>query len=274
MPYISNQCDPEVVSIYYESHGSGRPVVLVGPWPLNGDAWEKQVHALTRAGFRAIQYDRRGFGRSDRPSSGYGIAALVSDLHALMEKLDLRDVVLIGHSMGGAEVARYLSQHGSERVRKAIYIACINPFLLKTADNPEGIDGSIFAGFQAAILADRPATLATAVAGMYNAGMAEAKSISKEKLSADLIIAYQAGPAAVHDCIAAWLTDLRQDHETIKIPTLVIHGTADASTPIEVTGRRTALYPNTKLITIEGAPHAVIWTNAEEVNRAILEFIQ
>jgi pimeloyl-ACP methyl ester carboxylesterase len=247
---------------------------LVGPWPLNGDAWEKQVHALVEAGFRAIQYDRRGFGRSDRPASGYGLTALVSDLHALMESLDLRDSVLVGHSMGGAEVARYLSQHGSKRVRRAVYIACINPFLLKTADNPEGIDGSIFAGFQEAILADRPATLAAAVAGMYNASASEAKGISKEKISADLTIAYQAAPQAVHDCIAAWLTDLRRDHESIGIPTLVIHGTADASAPIDATGRRTGLYPNTKMIPIEGAPHAVIWTNAEEVNEAILEFIQ
>jgi len=274
MPYITvDSHKSENIRIYYESHGSGRPVVLVAAWPLTGDEWEKQTYALIRAGFRAIHYDRRGFGRSDRPSSGYDIETLVSDLHHLFEKLDLRDAILVGHSMGGAEVARYLSTHPNGRVRQAIYVAAVNPYLLKTPDNPEGLAGSIFEGIQAALLADRPATIAGALNGFYNGAKMPSTVIGKDKLSADFIAASQASPIATHDCVPVWLTDLRQDHEAIAIPTLVIHGTDDPGAPIEITGARTALYPNSTLVAIQGAPHGLNWTHADQVNRAMIEFI-
>jgi non-heme chloroperoxidase len=275
MPYINVESSKSSdVRLYYESHGSGRPVVLVAAWPFTGEEWEKQSHALIEAGFRVIQYDRRGFGRSDRPSSGYDLETLVSDLHHIVEELDLRDAVLIGHSMGGAEVARYLSTYRNGRVRKAIYVAAVNPYLLKTADNPEGLDGSIFKGIQAALLTDRPATIAGAISGFYNAGKLPASVISKEKLDLDFITASQASPIATHDCVPVWLTDLRRDHEAISIPTLVIHGTDDPGAPIEITGARTALYPNSILVAVQDAPHGLNWTHAEQVNRAILEFIR
>ena len=274
MPYITvDSHKSENIRIYYESHGGGRPVVLVAAWPLTGDEWEKQTYALVRAGFRAIHYDRRGFGRSNRPSSGYDLETLVSDLHHLFEKLDLRDAILVGHSMGGAEVARYLSTHPNGRVRQAIYVAAVNPYLLKTPDNPEGLAGSIFEGIQAALLADRPATIAGALNGFYNGAKMPSTVIGKDKLSADFIAASQASPIATHDCVPVWLTDLRQDHEAIAIPTLVIHGTDDPGAPIEITGARTALYPNSTLVAIQGAPHGLNWTHADQVNRAMIEFI-
>jgi len=274
MPYITvDSHKSENIRIYYESHGGGRPVVLVAAWPLTGDEWEKQTYALVRAGCRAIHYDRRGFGRSNRPSSGYDLETLVSDLHHLFEKLDLRDAILVGHSMGGAEVARYLSTHPNGRVRQAIYVAAVNPYLLKMPDNPEGLAGSIFEGIQAALLADRPATIAGALSGFYNGGKLPSTVIGKEKLSADFIAASQASPIATHDCVPVWLTDLRQDHEAIAIPTLVIHGTDDPGAPIEITGARTALYPNSTLVAIQGAPHGLNWTHADQVNRAMIEFI-
>lgn len=274
MPYlVAGGNSEESVRIYYESHGKGRPVVLVAAWPLTGDEWEKQTRALVQAGFRVIQYDRRGFGRSDRPSSGYDLETLVDDLHQIFEELDLRDAVLVGHSMGGAEVARYLSTRSNGRVRQAIYVATVNPYLLKTSDNPEGLEGSIFEGIKAALLADRPATIAGALSGFYNEGKLPATVISKEKLHADFVAASQASPIATHDCVPVWLTDLRRDHESISVPTLVIHGTDDPGAPIEKTGARTALYPNSTLVTIHGAPHGLNWTHADEVNRAIIEFI-
>ena len=274
MPYINVESGKdENTRLYYESHGSGRPVVLVAAWPFTGDEWEKQTHALIKAGFRVIQYDRRGFGRSDRPSSGYDIDTLVADLHHIFEALDLRDAVLVGHSMGGAEVARYLSTHPNGRVRQAIYVAAVNPYLLKTTDNPAGLDGSIFEGIKTALLTDRPATIAGAIGGFYNQGKPPVSVISKEKLNLDFIAASQASPIATHDCIAVWLTDLRRDHESISVPTLVIHGTDDPGAPIEITGARTALYPNSTLVVVQDAPHGLNWTHADQVNRAILEFI-
>jgi non-heme chloroperoxidase len=275
MPYFATQRENnQPVNLYYELHGSGRPVLLVHTWPLNRDAWEKQTRALLQAGYRVIQYDRRGFGRSDRPSFGYDLQTLTSDLHHLIDFLDLQDAVLIGHSMGGAEVAHYLGQFGTARVRKAIYVACVNPYLCKAKENPLGIDRAIFDNIASNLLKDRPATLSAAISAMYNADTLATDRISKEKLAADVIVASQASPIAAHDCVSVFLSDLRADHETIDIPTLVIHGTADHGAPINSTGARTAQYPHSTLVAIKDAPHGLIWTHAEEVNQAILDFIR
>jgi non-heme chloroperoxidase len=274
MPFITVESSRDVkVNVYCESHGKGDPIVLIHAYSLSCISWEKQIRPLVSAGYRVILYDRRGFGKSDQPSRGYDLDTLASDLNSLFEALDLRNAVLVGHSMGGAEVIRYLSKYGTARVKKAIYIAAVNPYLKKAPDNPEGLDGRAFADFQSALLNDRPATLADNLAEFYSDGTSVSTLASKEKLAADFIVAANASPIAVHDCVDVWLTDLRKDHEAVSIPSLVIHGTADVSIPFEASGKRTALYPNTSLVVVHGAPHGVIWSHSEETNKAILEFI-
>jgi non-heme chloroperoxidase len=274
MPYVRSSLDFSPVELYYEESGSGRPIVLVHAWPLDSSAWEKQTIALMAAGYRVITFDRRGFGRSSRPATGYDFDSLASDLATLIETLDLKDAVLVGHSMGGGEVARFLSRHNKGAVTAAIYIAAINPFLLKDVTNPDGADASVFDGLQKAIRKDRFKLLRSALRGYYNANEAGQHSVSAETLDANFQIAVNASAIATHDCVSAWKTDLRQDHEVISIPALVIHGTADASAPFSLTARRTAMYPQTTLVPIAGAPHGLIWTHASEVNDAILNFLK
>ena len=261
------------IELHYETYGEGDPVVMIHAYSLSGDAWEKQVRPLVAAGFRVVLYDRRGFGRSGRSPSGYDLDVLVWDLHSLIEELNLQRAALVGHSMGGAEVVRYLSSHGTARVQKAVYIAAVNPFLAKTPDNPLGLETEVFRTFQSALLSDRPAALAANLARFYNADLLLGTRLSSEKLRADFLLACQAAPTAVHDCVDVWLNDLREDHESVHISNLVIHGTADVSIPIEASGKRTALYPNSRLIPVKDAPHGLIWTHSDEVNTAILDFI-
>jgi non-heme chloroperoxidase len=275
MPFVRIKSNPsQQVHLYYESHGTGDPLVLIHAYSLSCDSWEKQIRPLVAAGFRVVLYDRRGFGRSDRPTYGYDADTLASDLNSLLETLDLKNTVLIGHSMGGVEVARYLSKYGTARVRKAIYIAATNPYLKKAPDNPDGLEYGPFQDFQSALLIDRPFALAANLSEFYSSATKRQEFVSKQKLDADFIVASQASPIAIHDCVDVWLTDLRADHEAIQIPSLVIHGTADVSIPIEASGQRTALYPNHSLVAVEGAPHGVIWTHPEETNRAIIDFIR
>lgn len=275
LPYIrSTPSTASAVDIYYEDFGSGRPVVLVQAWPLDGSAWEKQVVALMAAGYRTITFDRRGFGRSGRPADGYDFDSLASDLAALIRSLELKGVVLVGHSMGGGEVVRFLSQHNKGEVAAAIYIAAINPYLLKDATNPNGTDASVFAGIQEAIREDRFRLLKAALRGYYNANVDGPHSVSDETLDANFLMAVSASATATHDCISAWTTDLRPDHEAISLPTLVIHGTADASAPFSLTAIKTAAYPHTTLVPVADAPHGLIWTHAKQVNDAILDFLR
>jgi len=262
------------IDLYYEDHGAGTPIVLIHGWPLSGRSWEKQVPALLEVGFRVITYDRRGFGESSRPTFGYDYDTLAEDLHSVLAELDLRDVTLVGFSMGGGEVARYLGTYGSERVSKAVFMAAIPPFLLKTADNPTGVDGSVFDGIKQAIVADRPAFLSKFLADFYNVDVLRGTQISDEVVRLSWNIAAGASPKGTLDCVSAWLTDFRADLQKIDIPTLVIHGDADRILPLAATGTATqAMVTGSRLVVVKGGPHGLNWTHAEEINRQLLTFV-
>ena len=228
------------IDIHYEDHGTGKPIVLIHGWPLNLHSWEKQISFLINNGYRVIAYDRRGFGESSQPSSGYNYDVLAEDLHKIMSKLNLRDATLVGFSMGGGEVARYLSKYGSERVSKAVFMAAIPPFLLKTSDNPEGMDGSVFDGIKKAIMMDRPSFLSEFFFNFYNVDILKGKKISDEVVRLSWNIGAGASPIETLDCVSAWLTDFREELKQINIPVLVMHGNADRILPLAATGKRTA----------------------------------
>ena len=263
------------IDLYYEDHGTGKPVVLIHGWPLSGASWEKQVPVLVDAGYRAITYDRRGFGRSSQPISGYDYDTFAEDLHTVMTKLDLRDATLVGFSMGGGEVARYLGKYGAERVAKAVFMAAIQPFLLKTPDNPAGSDASHFEGTKKAVAADRPAFLTQFFSKFYNVDILLGTKISEEAIRLSWNVAAGASPKGTLDCVQAWLTDFRPDLAGIKIPTLVVHGDADRILPIAATGQRTHdAIKGSKLVVIKRGPHGINWTHAEDVNRSLLDFLR
>lgn len=275
MNYITvgkeNSCN---INLYYEDQGSGKPVVLIHGWPLSSASWERQVPALLRAGHRVITYDRRGFGNSSRPSSGYDYDTLSDDLNTLMNKLDLREATLVGFSMGGGEVARYLGRYGTERVKRAVFMAAVPPFLLKGPDNPGGVEGSVFDGIKQAILTDRPAFLTSFLSNFYNLHDFGGKKVSDEVVRLSWNIAAGASPKGTLDCVQAWLTDFRDDLIRIDLPTLVIHGDNDRILPFAATGSRThEAVKGSHLMVVAGAPHGLNWTHAEEVNRGLLAFL-
>lgn len=276
MPYVNvGEENSGSIDLYYEDHGTGKPVVLIHGWPLSGRSWEKQVPVLLAAGYRVITYDRRGFGESSKPTSGYDYDTFAEDLHKLVRKLDLRDAALVGFSMGGGEVARYLGTHGSERIRKAAFLAAIPPFLLKTADNPGGVDGSVFDGIKAGVAADRLAFLTTFFANFYNTDVLGGKLVSEQAVQFSWNVAAGASPKGTLDCVSAWLTDFRKDLSRIDVPTLVVHGDADRILPIDVTGKRThELVKGSRFVVVEGGPHGLNWTHAEQVNRELLDFLR
>ena len=262
------------IDLYYEDHGTGKPVVLIHGWPLSGRSWEKQVPVLLAGGYRVITYDRRGFGDSSKPTLGYNYDTFAEDLHKLMMKLDLRDAALVGFSMGGGEVARYLGVYGTERVSKAVFMAAVPPFLLKTPDNPAGMDGSVFDGIQQAIAADRLAFLSQFLSDFYNVDLLRGKQVSDEVVRLSWNVAAGASPKGTLDCVQAWLTDFREELTRIDVPTLVVHGDADRILPLAATGIR--LYEAVKgsqLVVVEGGPHGLTWTHAEQVNRDLLDFL-
>lgn len=275
MNYITvgkeNSCD---IDLYYQDHGTGQPVVLIHGWPLSSASWEKQVPVLLRAGYRVITYDRRGFGNSSRPASGYDYDTLADDLHRIMTKLDLRDAALVGFSMGGGEVARYLGRYGTERVRKVVFMAAITPFLLKSSNNPAGVDGAVFEGIKQAITADRPSFLTSFFSNFYNLHFFGGKKVSEEAVRLSWNIAAGASPIGTIECVQAWLTDFREDLIRIELPTLVIHGDNDRILPFAATGSRThEAVKGSRLMVVAGAPHGLNWTHAEEVNRELLAFL-
>jgi len=263
------------IDLYYEDHGAGSPVVLIHGYPLSGVSWEKQTAALLAAGYRVITYDRRGFGQSSKPTTGYHYDTFAADLNVLMTQLDLKGAALAGFSMGGGEVARYLGKFGSARVSKAIFISAVPPFLLQADDNPDGVPGSVFAGIEAAAAADRPAFLKAFFQNFYNADVLLGTRISEATMQADWNVAVAASPTAIRECIGTWGTDFRADLARIDVPTLVIHGDADRTVPLPISGQRThEAIPNSVIRVVEDGPHGILATHAEEVNTALLEFLK
>jgi non-heme chloroperoxidase len=262
------------IELHYEDHGSGRPVVLIHGYPLDGNSWEKQERELLAKGHRVISYDRRGFGRSSQPTVGYDYDTFAADLNALLDHVAVDDVVLVGFSMGTGEVTRYLGTYGSSRVRKAALLGVIPPFLLKTDDNPDGVDGQVFEGIKAAIVKDRYAYFKDFFDNFYNVDKLGPDRIGDEALHASFNVAAGSSPYATYACVDTWLTDFRADLPKIDVPTLVMHGTEDRILPYDATAKRLpGLIADLELVTIEGGPHNIAWTHPEDVNKALLGFL-
>ena len=262
------------IDLYYEDHGSGKPVVLIHGYPLSGASWEKQLPALLDAGNRVITYDRRGFGKSSQPTTGYNYDTFTEDLHKIVTQLELRDFALVGFSMGGGEVARYFGKYGSKGVTKAVIIGGVPPFLLKTKDNPEGVDGSVFEGIQKAIVTDRYAFFTEFFKNFYNTDVLLGKRVSEQTVQASWNVAATSSATATFECVSTWHTDFRKDVARIDVPTLVMHGDADRILPITAAGLRTAkLIKGAHLVVVEGGPHCITWTHSEIVNRELLAFL-
>jgi non-heme chloroperoxidase len=262
------------IELYYEDHGSGRPVVLIHGYPLSGASWEKQVPVLLKAGYRVITYDRRGFGKSSQPATGYNYDTFAEDLHKVVTQLKLQDFTLAGFSMGGGEVARYLGKYGSKGVSKAVIISGVPPYLLKTADNPEGVDGSVFAGIEKAVAADRYAFFSGFFQNFYNTDVFLGKRVSEQAIQASWNVAAGSSATGSLACVAAWHEDFREDLARIDVPTLVIQGDADRILPITATGLRTAkLIKGARQVIVKDGPHCITWTHPEEVNAELLSFL-
>jgi pimeloyl-ACP methyl ester carboxylesterase len=262
------------IDLYYEDHGEGQPVVLIHGYPLDGHSWEKQSAALLAAGYRVITYDRRGFGRSSQPTTGYDYDTFAHDLKVVLDTLDLTDVVLVGFSMGTGEVARYVSAYGSDRVAKVAFLASLEPFLLRTDDNPEGVPQEVFDGISAAVKADRYAYFTEFYKNFYNTDENLGTRLSEEALRNSWNVAAGASWFASSAAVPTWVTDFRADIPKIDVPALILHGTADNILPIDATGRRFhKLLPAAKYVEIENAPHGLLWTHADEVTRELLDFL-
>lgn len=277
MPHITvGKENSANINLYYEDHGAGQPVVLIHGWPLSGRSWEKQVPALTKAGYRVITYDRRGFGDSSKPIFGYNYDILAADLRKVLTTLKLKNAVIVGFSMGGGEVARYLGKYGSKNIAKAVFMGAIPPFLLKTSGNPTGIPGNVFEGIKKGIAADRLAFLSAFFTNFYNVDkLKKTKAISDDVVRLSWNIAAGASPAGTLACVSAWLTDFRRDLAKIKIPTLVIHGDDDRILPLAATGTPMhKLIKGSKLAVIKGGPHGLNWTHADKVNHELLRFLK
>jgi len=276
MPYVTvGQENSNPIDLYYEDHGSGQLVVLIHGYPLNGRSWERQQRVLLDAGYRVVAYDRRGFGRSSAPTTGYDYDTFTADLDALLQHLDARDVILGGFSMGTGEVTRYLSTRGSERVQKGMLFGAIPPMLFNTSgDNPEGLDRSVLGDLQSRCYADRPAWFRFFLDNFYNVDRLMPSRISEQAWQASFADALQMSPYAAYACIETWATDFRADLPRIDIPMLLVHGTEDRILPFDNTARRLpALISNLDFTTIEGGPHNVGWTFPDELNRAMMDFL-
>ena len=274
------------IELYYEDHGTGKPVVLIHGWPLSGRSWENQVPALVNAGYRVISYDRRGFGWSSQPWGGYDYDTFTADQHALIEHLDLREATLVGFSMGGGEVVRYIGTYGTSRISKAVLASAVPPYLYKSPDNPEGgLDDATIAGFEAGVKGDRLAFLDEFTKNFFTPGGASAvksllpgggPSVSEPARLYNRDIAAFASPKGTLDCIAAFgRTDFRADLAKMTVPTLIIHGDTDAIVPFEVSGKRAhEALAESQLALIKGGPHGVNATHVEEFNTALIDFLK
>ena len=276
MPYVTaGKENGANIDIYYEDHGSGKPVILIHGYPLSGSSWEKQLPVLLNAGHRVITYDRRGFGKSGQPTDGYNYDTFAADLRELITQLKLQDVTLVGFSMGGGEIARYFGKYGSKGVSKAVFISSVPPFLLKTADNPEGVDASVFEEIKKAVAADRYAFFTEFFKNFYNTDVFMGKRVSEHVVHASWNIAAGASATASLACVPTWLEDFREDLKRVDVPALVIHGDDDRIVPLSAAGQRTAkLIKGAQLVVIKGGPHCITWTHADEVNAALLAFFK
>jgi len=262
------------IELYYEDHGSGSPVVLIHGWPLSGASWEKQTAALLAAGHRVITYDRRGFGRSSRPAVGYNYDTFASDLNTVLTSLNLTDVCLVGFSMGTGEVTRYIGKYGTKRVRKAVLIGTLGPYLVKASDNPDGVDASVFDGLKAAIKADRPTTLLDFLHNFYNYDVLGGKLVSERVVEDNWNVAVGASATGTLACVDAWIEDFRKDIVRNDVPTLLLHGDADRILPPDATSRRQAkMIKNVTFVELKNGPHGVLWTHSEQVNRELVDFL-
>jgi pimeloyl-ACP methyl ester carboxylesterase len=265
------------IELYYEDQGNGQPVVLIHGYPLSGASWERQTRELLAAGYRVITYDRRGFGGSSRVESGYDYDTFSSDLDALLTALDLHDVILVGFSMGTGELARYVGKVGSERVAKLAFLASVEPFLIKTDDNPDGLPKDIFDGIETAAKADRYAWYTDFFSNFYNLDENLGNRISQSAVDGSWNVAISSAPVAAYAVVPSWIEDFRADVEAVKasgIPTLIVHGTHDRILPIDFAGRRFhKALPEAEYVEIDGAPHGMLWTHSAEVNEALLRFV-
>jgi non-heme chloroperoxidase len=260
--------------LYYEDHGSGQPVVLIHGYPLSSSSWEKQIPVLLAAGYRVIAYDRRGFGKSSQPTTGYNYDTFAEDLHKLITHLNLKNFALVGFSMGGGEVARYIGKHGSKDVSKAVFISSVPPYLLKTADNPEGVDANVFKGIEKAVASDRYAFFTEFFKNFYNADVYLGKRVSEGAVQASWNVASISSATASLACVPAWHEDFRKDLAKVDVPTLVMHGDADRIVPFASAGQRTAkLVKGAELVVIKDGPHNIAWTHADEVNAGLTQFL-
>ena len=262
------------IDLYYEDLGSGPPVVLLHGWPLDSRSWEPQIHALLESGHRVIAYDRRGFGRSSRPTTGYDFDTLAGDLDKLMTELDLREATLIGFSLGTGELVRYIGTHGTDRLRGCVIIESLAPSFVKSDENPNGVDRPTIDTIRQAILDDRPAWLTGLLGDFLNLDELLSSRVSEEIVRDIWNAGADASPWATHACVLTWLEDFYEDLKRIDIPTLILHGTADRILSIDGQGRRVhAALPEAHYVEIEGGPHVMCVTHAAEVNRELLAFI-
>jgi non-heme chloroperoxidase len=265
------------IELYYEDQGAGQPVVLIHGYPLSGHSWERQTRELLAAGYRVIAYDRRGFGQSSKVGSGYDYDTFAADLNTLLETLELRDVILVGFSMGTGELARYVSRYGHERVAKLAFLASLEPFLVARDDNPEGVPQKVFDGIEAAAKGDRYAWYTQFFSDFYNLDENLGVRISQEVVTGSWNVAISSAPVAAYAVVSSWIEDFRADVEAVRAsgkPALILHGTADNILPIDATARRfRQALPEAQYVEIEGAPHGLLWTHADEVNTALRTFL-
>jgi pimeloyl-ACP methyl ester carboxylesterase len=262
------------IELYYEDHGEGTPVVLIHGWPLSSASWEKQTAALLAAGYRVVTYDRRGFGRSSQPTVGYDYDTLAADLEVVLSTLGLTNVSLVGFSMGTGEVTRYIGRYGTKRVRNAVLIGTLGPYLVKAPDNLEGVDWSVFEGIKAAIRADRPAFLMDFLRNFYNYDVTAGRLVSERVLEDNWNVAAGASAAGTVQCVDAWIEDFRKDVAENALHTLILHGDADRILPPDAASRRQArMLKNCRFVELKGGPHGILWTHAEQVNAELLRFL-
>ena len=276
MPYatVATQ-DDQPVELYYETQGTGKPVILIHGWPLSGRAWEAQLPALVEAGYQVITYDRRGFGQSSKPWNGYDYDTLAQDLKGLMDALDLQDATIVGFSMGGGEVARYLGKYGSERVSKAVLASAVPPYLFKADDNPDGgLEESDIQGFLDGVSDDRIAFLNDFTKNFFTPKDGKLL-VSKPMRLYNRDIAAFASAKATFDCVKSFsYTDFRDDLKAFDVPTLVIRGDADQIVPFEASGERSHdMIADSKLHVVEGGPHGINATHSEEFNKTLIAFL-